>query len=311
MKSSIQPHRHSAVLPARCVPPPSLVLALCVACSGAPAHTDTTAPAHAFTPTAFSVKVAGTGRPVILIPGLACGGSVWDGTVAHLGDKVQTHVLTLAGFAGQPAIPPPFLATVHDQLVEYIKANKLVRPIVIVHSLGGVMALWLAETDPDVGAVIDVDGLPFLAAVTDDAVTPDKAKEGAAQMQQQIASMPAGALPKMMRQFMTSMITKPDDLDHTMVDVEKSDPTTIGQAFYDLFTLDLRPQLATIKVPLLVVAAGDNGEHSDTTPALWHKQLDAVPHVDLHVVAGAKHFVMLDTPDEFYSLVDGFLAKAR
>ncbi len=289
----------------------SLVFALCVACSAAPAHTDKTAAAPAFTPTAFAVKVSGTGRPVILIPGLACSGSVWDGTVAHLGGKYQTHALTLAGFAGQPAIPPPFMTTVHDQLVEYIKANKLEHPIVIGHSLGGVMALWLAETDPDVAAVIDVDGLPFLAATADEAVTADKAKEGAAQMQQQITSMPAGALPKMMRQFMTSMITKPDDLEHVMVDVEKSDPTTIGQAFYDLFTLDLRPQLATIKVPLLIIAAGDNGEHSDTTPALWHKQIDAVPHVDLQVVAGAKHFVMLDTPDAFYSLVDGFLAKTK
>ena len=285
-----------------------IVLALCAACAGSPAHSETAAPA--FTPTAFAVKVTGTGRPVILIPGLACSGSVWDGTVAHLGGKVQTHVVTLAGFAGQPAIPAPFMATVHDQLVEYIKANKLAHPIVIGHSLGGVMALWLAETDPEVAAVIDVDGLPFLAAMTDDAITVDKAKEGAAQMQQQIASMPAGALPKMMRQFMTSMITSPKDLENVMVDVEKSDAATIGQAFYDLFTLDLRPQLATIKVPLLVVAAGDNGEHSDTTPAAWHKQIDAIPHVDLEVVASAKHFVMLDTPDRFYALVDGFLAKA-
>ncbi len=288
----------------------SIVLALCAACSSSPAHPETTATAPAFTPTAFAVKVAGTGRPVILIPGLACGGDVWDGTVAHLGGKVQTHVVTLAGFAGQPAIPPPFLSTVHDQLVEYIKANKLVHPIVIGHSLGGVMALWLAETDPDVAAVIDVDGLPFLAATADEAVTVDKAKAGATQMQQQITAMPAGALPKMMRQFMTSMITKPADLDRVMVDVEKSDPTTIGQAFYDLFTLDLRPQLAMIKVPLLIVAAGDNGEHSDMTPALWHKQIDAIPHVDLQVVPGAKHFVMLDAPDAFYALVDGFLAKA-
>jgi hypothetical protein len=26
---------------------------------------------------------------------------VWDGTVAHFGGKVQAHVLTLTGFAGQ------------------------------------------------------------------------------------------------------------------------------------------------------------------------------------------------------------------
>ena len=31
---------------------------------------------------------------MIFIPGLASPGSVWDGTLAHLGGKVQAHVLT-------------------------------------------------------------------------------------------------------------------------------------------------------------------------------------------------------------------------
>ena len=51
----------------------------------------------------FAVKVTGTGQPMILIPGLACSGEVWDSTVAHFKDRCECHVLTLAGFAGQPA----------------------------------------------------------------------------------------------------------------------------------------------------------------------------------------------------------------
>src|SRR5262245_61908149 len=61
-------------------------------------------------PAAFAVEVRGDGRPVILIPGLACPGAVWDGTVEHLRDH-QTHALTLAGFAGQPRIDPPLMRT--------------------------------------------------------------------------------------------------------------------------------------------------------------------------------------------------------
>ena len=42
-----------------------------------------------------------------------------------------------------------------------------------------------------------------------------------------------------------------------------------------------------------------------------HKKLnDAIPHHDLQIVAGAKHFVMLDKPDEFYALVDKALTPA-
>ena len=45
-------------------------------------------------PSAFQVKVTGTGAPLILIPGLASSGEVWDGTVAHYcgGGKYQCHV---------------------------------------------------------------------------------------------------------------------------------------------------------------------------------------------------------------------------
>jgi len=73
------------------------------ACGGA-----TTAPTPpAFQPTSFTVTVSGAGRPVIFIPGLACDGSIWNETVAHLRGKVQAHVVTLAGFVGKPPISTP------------------------------------------------------------------------------------------------------------------------------------------------------------------------------------------------------------
>ena len=49
-------------------------------------------------------------------PGLQSAGAVWDTTVAHYKERYECHVLTLAGFAGQPALPAgtPFLKTVRD-----------------------------------------------------------------------------------------------------------------------------------------------------------------------------------------------------
>ena len=61
--------------------------------------------AEAVQPTAFSVQVTGTGKPMIFIPGLASSGAVWDSTVAHYASRYQCFVLQLAGFAGAPAKP--------------------------------------------------------------------------------------------------------------------------------------------------------------------------------------------------------------
>ena len=82
-------------------------------------------------PRSFAVEVTGAGQPVILIPGMASSGTVWDGTVAHLKDHYQCHVLTLAGFAGQPRIEAPFLETVRNDLAAYIRANKLDQPVIV------------------------------------------------------------------------------------------------------------------------------------------------------------------------------------
>jgi len=80
--------------------------------------------------TAFKAEVSGAGQPVILIPGLASSGEVWKETAAHLCGPRQCHVLTLAGFAGQPALQEgELIATAEQQLADYITANKLDKPI--------------------------------------------------------------------------------------------------------------------------------------------------------------------------------------
>src|ERR1700733_4649813 len=117
---------------------------------------------RSYSPKSFTVDVHGEGRPIILIPGLGCPGSVWDDTVAHL-TGYQTHVLTLAGFAGQPRIHKPLSATVRRELVRYIRSRRLRAPIVVGHSLGGFIAYWLAASEPElIGGVIVVDAGPAL-----------------------------------------------------------------------------------------------------------------------------------------------------
>ena len=101
------------------------------------------------------------------------------------------------------------------------------------------------------------------------------------------------------------MVSDPQKLAILEASGDKSDQTTVANAFAELMGKDLRPDLGKITVPVLVVAAGDShGEPRDKIEAVWHAQIDAIPHHELQVVDGAKHFVMLDKPDAFYALVD-------
>src|SRR6185369_14421024 len=91
-------------------------------------------------------------------------------TVEHLGDAYQAHVLTLSGFAGRPPISEPLSAAVRRDLTRYIRAKKLVDPIIVGHSMGGFIAYWIASYHPDlVGPVIIVDASPALSGGLDEA----------------------------------------------------------------------------------------------------------------------------------------------
>jgi len=290
----------------------SLILAICctVACGGStripesPPHT-----ASSFTPTSFSVEVTGAGRPVIFIPGLTCDGHVWDATVAHLGGKVQAHVLSLAGFAGKPPIAEPLLPKVRDELVEYIRQNHLERPIIVGHSLGGFMTFWIAETAPElVAGGVAVDGAPFLPALMDPNATVASMAANAKTMTDQMRSPEQFAAG--VHAFMGSMITDPNKHAALLDASAKSDPRTSADAMYLMFQTDLRGDLPKITAPILaIVADGNGGTPRAALEATWHAEIDKIPQHELVVIEHSKHFVMQDQPEAFYAALDAFLAK--
>jgi pimeloyl-ACP methyl ester carboxylesterase len=283
------------------------------ACGGTASHSATSAPsappAETFAPTSFSVRVSGTGRPVVFIPGLTCDGSVWDPTLSHLGGKVQAHVLSLAGFGGRAAITAPLLPTVREELARYLRARRLARPILVGHSLGAFLSFWLAATEPDlVAGVVAVDGAPFFPGLGDPTATPARAAEPAGQLRAQIGATPPERLGATMRPFFARMITRPEDLEQLMATSSRSDPRTTADAMYFLMTTDLRAQIAAIRAPVLVLAADDGELPREQLARAWEAQIAAVPHHELQLIEGARHFLMYDQPAAFYAALDGFLA---
>ena len=245
-----------------------------------------------FTPRTFTAHVIGSGRPIIFIPGLGCPGEMWNDTIAKL-SGVQAHVLTLAGFAGTKPVKPPLAASVRKELVRYIRANRLAKPIVVGHSMGGTIAYWLAETAPDlIGGVIVVDAGPALSD-TDPAT--------ARALRNTWAQAGDDELPEQVKAAYSGMVADPKHIAPYLDAIAKSDRQTMGDAIYELVQTDLRADLGKITAPLLLVLA--DGGYRD----LYKSQVEAVPHHDVVVVAKAKHFVMLDDPGALAKAIDKFL----
>src|SRR5262245_2843600 len=102
-------------------------------------------------PTRFTVSVSGQGPDVILIPGLATAGDVWDATVKQLAPSHRVHVIRVRGFGGVEsgvnAGEGDILPVLISEVVEYAAALR--RPAIIGHSIGGLIALEVGERRPD------------------------------------------------------------------------------------------------------------------------------------------------------------------
>lgn len=264
----------------------------------------------AYATKAFTVKVYGKGEPVILIPGYSCSGAVWDETVKKVLAKYQCHVLTLSGFAGEPPLAEPSLLRVKNEIVQYVNENKLNHPILIGHSLGGEMAVWLSESEPTLfSKAIIVDAIPFYSLLFDSAATAESVKPKAEKMKSDMLSDRATiASAKQNLQF---MITDSANISLAAKWYVAGDKNTMAQYIYDLVTTDLRSDLSKIKIPLLVLGSWASTAFYGGSPAQTLKDYTfyykSVANCKVEIAPKAKHFIMLDQPEWFYKEVTDFI----
>ena len=251
----------------------------------------------------FSVEVIGSGKPVLMIPGLMSDARVWRPTAEALASEYQLHLISIAGFAGQPAIEGDLLPRVKQQLLQYIAEHKLQQPAVVGHSLGAFMAFRLASTAPDsIGTVVAVDGLPYLAPVfsrTND-TTVAMMQGQAGYLRQQYQQMTSEQLKAMTAQGLFIQATSAAHQQQVLDMAATSDPKAAGQAVYELLTTDLRPEVHNIKSKVLLIgASGAMANEPDRRAAqvLYQQQIASIANATLEFNPQARHFIMLDQPD--------------
>jgi pimeloyl-ACP methyl ester carboxylesterase len=269
---------------------------------------------QAAAPKAFTVDVTGQGRPLILIPGLASSGDVWQGTVARLcGPQTarQCHVLTLAGFAGVAPIEGDLLAQAEQQLAAYIVAEKLGQPAIIGHSLGGFLALKMAIDHPArTGKLLIVDSLPALGAAQMPDATPQQLQAMSRQMQSAMRAQDAATAGASQRRTVAAMASAPADVERIIGWGQRSDRDTVISAMGTLMASDLRQDLAKVQSPTLVL--GTWIAYKDYAPraaieATFQQQYRQLPGVQIALADTARHFIMYDQPDWMVARIEQFL----
>jgi N-formylmaleamate deformylase len=261
------------------------------------------------------VEVTGKGRPMVLIPGLTCSADVWRETVAKYASRYQCHAVTLGGFAGRPRYEGPFLDTARDSLLAYFKAQGLARPVIVGHSLGGVLALELAAAAPDaIGPLVIVDALPFLGGAGDSTATAESARKAMEPLWKMMRGQSQGAYAAYQRQapYLKSMVAPGPNYDRMLEWAITSDRIAVADAMYDIGSRDLRGTLPALRSPVLVLGSWYGMKEFSTRAAVeatFRRQFAGTPQWTLAVADTARHFIMLDSPEWTWSQMDAFFAN--
>ncbi len=251
------------------------------------------------------------GRDVILVPGLATPGEVWDDTVAALGDNVDAHVVTLAGFGDVPTASRGEAGVVGSavaDLAAWLAAEGLEDAVLVGHSMGAQIALQLAEQAPDhVGAVVVVDSAPFFARLFNPAITEAQAAAYAAGMSAQMAAAPREQFLAMSRQGLPVQSITADGQARVMGWMEAADQAVVSQAMGEVMGADFSPVLPQVTVPVTVMFAWSEGSpmSADQLESVYANQYAGLADVDLMRVDGSRHFIMLDQPEVFHAVLTG------
>ena len=230
-------------------------------------------------------------QDLVLVPGLGSDAAVWARTVAALGDHVRCMVGdtlqddTLAGMASTILATAPARFTLAGV------------------SMGGMVALEIMRGAPE-----RVDAL----ALVDTSVRPDTAEQQAYRRRVNAAMLQAADLLALAAPAIRSMVHAGVDL---RVHAELEEMTRrVGARTYVrqnealLARADLRPILATIAAPTLVVV----GAQDAMTPVALSEEIrDGIAGAELAVVPDCGHLPPIEAPQVMAGLLTRLSDRVR
>jgi 3-oxoadipate enol-lactonase len=244
----------------------------------------------------------GTGTPLFLFHSLLSDRASFDAVAPRLAEAFRVIVPELPGFGRSHAVAGN-LAAVADRMADLVReAVHGGEAIVLGNGYGGFVALQMASRHPglatrlilaDCGAAFSEPGRQAfrnmaaavkekgLSAITDVA------------MRRLFAPEFQAAHPALMRDRREAFL--------------RTDTNVFRAACDALASLDLRAEVSSVKVPVLVMV----GEHDEATPPpMSHELASLLPDARLRIIPGCAHVPQLQSPQLFLEAIADFLPAA-
>lgn len=252
----------------------------------------------------FEVVKSGKGeQSIVFIPGFASSGDVWNETKANFEKEFTCYTFTMAGFAGVQPQPNPSFINWEKEIVNYIQENKIEKPIIVGHSMGGGLALAIASDYPDlIAKIVVVDALPCLSALRDPSFKSQENNDCTA-MNNQISAMSEDEFYQMQKRNMAMLLADASKQDKAISWSMKSDRKTFSEMYCDFSNTDLRDKIEAIKCPSLILL--EYGFANYKTPI--EAQFINLKTASFQYATKGLHFIMYDDKEWYLAQLTNFI----
>jgi pimeloyl-ACP methyl ester carboxylesterase len=239
---------------------------------------------------------AGSGEPPLLfVHGWCCDHTFFQPQFDHFGSTHSVTTLDLRGCGQSDTRDDGYdIPSLADDIAWFCGEIGIVRPVVIGHSLGGMIGIDLAARHPDLPAAI--------IAVDPGAISPTPV--ALSTYRSLLAQLEAPGGGEARRAYVQNMFRPTDDRDRSrwITDTMCAAPLPAAAAVIrGVITWNGIEALVRCKAPLLVLLAQTGGSND---PA---RLLAIKPDVQIGVTVGAGHFNQLDAPEQVNPMIDRFL----
>jgi pimeloyl-ACP methyl ester carboxylesterase len=245
-------------------------------------------------------RVIGNGAAVMLIHGFAEDNSIWNDIVASLSENYQFILPNIPGSGGSPAMTKQH--SIDDYaaaMLAILQERQLADVVVIGHSMGGYIALAMAEKKP---SSIKALGLFHSSAYADDALK-------IATRLKAISFLQENGSQAFLKTSLPGLFADPlqhkKSIDNLLQKAEKCSSDTLIQYYEAMIKRpDRTDLLVTAKFPVLFVM-GFEDKAVPFSHSLQQSHLPSIGHIS--ILRGSAHMGMIEEPAKSLLVLTDFL----
>jgi 3-oxoadipate enol-lactonase len=243
--------------------------------------------------------------PLVFLHGIGGAARAWREQLDYFADSYRTIAWDMPGYGGSAPLPAVSIATLAAALKDFLHATGAVKPVIVGHSIGGMIVQQLLISDPLIANAV-------VLAQTSPAFGKPEGEWQKQFIDARLGPLDRGATMVSLAPALVRELTG-DDPDAAGMELARDCMGSVPEASYRatmlaLMGFDLRDALKEISVPALLLS----GSRDKNAPApMMAKMATYVPSSIYVELEGVGHLANLERPDEFNAVLWDFLMDSH